>query len=83
MRNRYSCSKGEKTIFVEVKYRTSLKYWIPEEWITKYKLRKFKRTIYYYVVKNGLDFGKIRFDVIAILRGESSYKVTHYRNLEI
>ncbi len=71
------------TTFIEVKYRTNLKYWTPEESITKYKLHKFKRTIDYYVVKNNLDFEKIRFDVITILKWPQSYKVTHYKNLEI
>lgn len=71
------------TIFIEVKFRNNLNYWEPEESITKAKLRRFKKTIEYYVVKNKLDFEKIRFDVIAILKEEKSYKLKHYKNLEI
>lgn len=71
------------TIFIEVKYRNNTLYWIPEEAITPYKLRKCKKTIEYYVVKNKLDFEKIRFDVIAIMKAENSYKVSHYKNIEI
>jgi hypothetical protein len=34
-------------------------------------------------VKNNIDFEKIRFDVITILKKEKSYKITHYKNVEI
>lgn len=71
------------TCFIEVKYRNNTKFWIPEESIIKSKLFKFKKTIDYYVVVNKLDFEKIRFDVITILKGEKSYKMKHYKNLEI
>ncbi|MDD3145144.1 MAG: YraN family protein [Candidatus Gracilibacteria bacterium] len=71
------------TVFLEVKYRHSIKFGTPEESITKSKLYKFRKTIEYYVVKNHLNFEKIRFDVITILKQEKSYKVTHYKNLEI
>ena len=70
-------------IFIEVKYRNNLEYWLPEESITKSKLRKCKKTIEYYVLKNWLDFEKIRFDVITILKAETSYKLKHYKNIEI
>ncbi len=71
------------TQFIEVKYRSSSKYGEPEEAIIKSKLRKLKKTIEYYVVKNNLDFEKISFDVITILKWEKSYKLKHYKNLEI
>ena len=70
-------------IFIEVKYRTNTSYWIPEEAITSNKLRKCKKTVEYYVAKNRLDFEKIRFDVITILKEKISYKVTHYKNIQI
>lgn len=71
------------TIFIEVKFRKNLNYWEPEDSITKEKLRRLKRTIDYYVVKNKIDFEKIRFDAITILKEEKSYKLKHYKNLEI
>ena len=71
------------TVFIEVKYRNNTNYWIPEEAITANKLRKCKKTVEYYVVKNKLDFEMIRFDVITILKWESSYKVKHYKNIAI
>lgn len=77
------CELDWKTSFIEVKYRNNTNFWIPEEAITKSKLFKFKKTIDYYVVKNKLDFEKIQFDVITILKEISSYKVKHYKNIQI
>lgn len=77
------CEYNWITSFIEVKYRNNISFWIPEESITKSKLFKFKKTIEYYVVKNRLDFEKIQFDVITILKWKVSYKVTHYKNIEI
>lgn len=75
--------KDGTTIFTEVKYRVWEKFWTPEEAITKSKLRKFRRTIDFYCSKNNIDFWKIRFDVIAIIKKINSHQVTHYRNVEI
>ncbi len=72
-----------KIIFIEVKYRNNLNYWLPEEAITKYKLSKCKKTAQFYLVKNQYDFENIRFDAITILKWEKSYKITHYKNIEI
>ena len=77
------CEKEGRIHFVEVKFRTNLKFGNPEESVTKSKLRKSKKTIEFYVLKNWLDFGKIQFDVISILKGEESYKLKHYKNLGI
>lgn len=71
------------TCFFEVKYRNNTYFWMPEEAITKQKLYKFKKTIEYYVVKNNLDFEKLRFDVITILKLEKVYRIKHYKNIEI
>jgi putative endonuclease len=71
------------TVFFEIKYRVWEKFWIPEEAITKAKLRKFRRTIDFYCTKNNIDFWNIRLDVIAIIKKATSNQVTHYRNVEI
>lgn len=75
--------KEDLVVFIEVKYRNNTSYWIPEESITPNKLRKCRKTVEYYVVKKKLDFEKIRFDVITILKGEKSYSVKHYKNVQI
>lgn len=73
----------EKIIFIEVKYRENLKFWLPEESINLRKLSKIKGSIDFYLVKNNLSFENAQFDVITILKEEKSYKVKHYKNLEI
>ena len=75
--------KDDITVFIEVKYRRSETFWRPEESITPSKLRKFKKTIEYYCVKNRIDFWKIEFNVIAIQKKATTNRVTHYRNVEI
>ena len=70
-------------IFIEVKYRNNINYWIPEEAIIKSKLRKCRKTVECYVVKNNYSFENIRFDVITILKWSISYKLKHYKNIEI
>ena len=76
-------TQNNLTIFIEVKYRNSLKFWAPEEAIIKSKLRKCKKTVEYYCARNRVDLEKIRFDVITILKWNESYKITHYKNIEI
>lgn len=73
----------EKIIFLEVKYRENTKFWLPEESINHKKLEKIKMTIDFYLTEKNLDFENCQFDVIAILKQEKSYKLKHYKNLEI
>lgn len=73
----------EKIIFFEVKYRENTKFWLPEESINHKKLEKIKMTIDFYLTEKNLDFENCQFDVIAILKQEKSYKLVHYKNLEI
>jgi putative endonuclease len=75
--------KDDRTVFIEIKYRLSTAFGLPEESITKNKLYKCKKTVEYYCKKNRIDFEKIRFDVITILKESNSHKVTHYKNIEL
>jgi len=77
------CKYDNKIIFIEVKYRNNTSYGLPEEAITTNKLRKCKKTVEFYIVKNQYDFENIRFDVITILKETVSFKVKHYKNIEI
>lgn len=71
------------TVFIEVKYRNSTYFWTPEEAIIKSKLKKCRKTVEYYCAVNRISLERIRFDVITILKWQSSYKITHYKNIEI
>lgn len=77
------CFKNNLTCFIEVKYRSSNKYWTPEESINKSKIKKLEKTIHSYCLKNKIDIDMIRFDVIAINKWVKSYKLTHYKSLEL
>lgn len=77
------CENNSVTHFIEVKYRNNDKFWTPEEAITKWKLKKLKKTIEYYILKNRLSSEKIQFDVITITKWEKSYQLKHYKNLGI
>lgn len=69
-----------KTIFIEVKYRSSDRFWIWEESVNKQKLFKILKTIESYCKSKNIDFEKIQFDVISIVKETKSHKLTHYRN---
>lgn len=75
--------KKERYYFIEVKYRSHLWYWHPEEAIIPRKLHKCLKTMEFYCKKNFIDLDTIQFDVIAILKQEKSYRVSHYKNIEI
>lgn len=77
------CEQESIVCFIEVKYRNSEKFWLWEESITKNKLSKLKKTIEFYVIQNNIKFENIRFDVISILKEENSFRLTHYKKLEI
>lgn len=70
----------EITVFVEVKYRSSEKFWTGEESLSQNKLFKLQKTIEYFCVTHNINFEKIRFDVISITKQEKSYKLIHYKN---
>lgn len=74
------CKIDDIVVFIEVKYRSNMIFWTPEESITKNKLFKVQKTIEYYSVKNHLNFEKIRFDIITIVKLKNKHRLTHYKN---
>ena len=76
-------TKNWITVFIEVKYRTSTKFGLPEESITSYKLSKCLKTMEVYCKRNHIDFEKIRFDAIAVLKLFDRHRIKHYKNIEI
>lgn len=75
--------KDSRVHFIEVKYRRSLKYGSPEEAVIPTKLYKCQKTLEYYCKKNFISPENIQFDVIAILKWKTSYKITHYKNISL
>lgn len=48
--------------------------------ITKIKLQKLLKTIYYFCNKNKIDLENIRFDFISKTKWIKSYKLVYYKN---
>ena len=67
---------GEYIVFIEVKYRSSLKYGSPAESVGFYKQQKIIKVAQYYLYKNGKNNSDIRFDVIEVL----DEKINHIKN---
>ncbi len=74
---------GDITVFIEVKLRNSLKFWIPEAAFTKAKKRHLLRSIQYYCKKKNLNLWCIRADFISITNENWEYKIIHHENIEM
>lgn len=72
------CKDNNELVFVEVKYRSSLKYGEPAEAVTMTKQRKICKTASYYVMSKGYGEDiRFRFDVIGIIGGDT---IGHFEN---
>ncbi len=69
--------KDEYIVFIEVKTRSSNKYGVPSEAITKEKLKHLYRTAKYYLYIRNLQDEFVRFDVIEVYFQNSKYRVNH------
>lgn len=82
----YRCRQGEIDIiakeeeyyvFIEVKYRTSTKYGMPQESVGIAKQRRICKAAQYYLYSQSLnEFTPVRFDVAAVLEN----KIVYYKN---
>lgn len=61
---------GEFLVFVEVKYRSTALYGLPNEAVDKYKREKIKRVAMYYLMEKDMLEAYVRFDVVQILGDE-------------
>ena len=82
----YRCKQGEIDIiaqdavyyvFIEVKYRNTVKYGVPQEAVGNAKQRRICKAAQYYLYCRDLDeFTPVRFDVASVLEN----KITYYKN---
>lgn len=82
----YRCRQGEIDIiakdneyfvFIEVKYRNSIRYGAPQEAVNYAKQRRISKAAQYYLYSHNLDeCTPVRFDVAAVLEN----KITYYKN---
>ncbi len=61
-------TEGDTLVFVEVRFRSSKGFGLPEESIDRRKIRKIVSTADRYISMKNLHFSDIRFDVIAVDR---------------
>jgi len=70
---------GEYTVFVEVKYRRSLKYGLPREAIGTSKQKKILQAAKYYIYLKASE-QDYRFDVVEVLETGNGIQVNHIEN---
>ncbi|MCL2699655.1 MAG: YraN family protein [Defluviitaleaceae bacterium] len=73
-------SKGGAVVFVEVKYRDSLRKGYPAEAVTAAKQRKIRGCAEYYIYIKNLANADLRFDVIQIIGGGGEPVIDHIEN---
>ena len=66
-------------IGVEVKTRSSDFFGNPQDFITDKKIKLLVLAMNNYVIENDLDV-EIRFDIIAILKQKSVFKIEHFKD---
>ena len=71
---------GDYIVFVEVKYRRSLKYGLPREAVDFRKQKQIKKTAMYYVYRKQLHNQDFRFDVVELLESEKGLFINHIEN---
>ncbi len=62
--------KGRELVFVEVKARSSTRFGVPAEAVTRSKQRRIRGLAARYLQETGSRAAALRFDVVAILAGE-------------
>lgn len=64
-------------VFVEVKYRTSDKYGMPEDSIDSEKMQRIAACAKSYMMDKNQNFPNKRFDVISIIEKDGSVDIEH------
>ena len=71
---------GDFIAFVEVKYRSSLRFGYPREAVTTHKQKQIKRTALHYITRYSLTNCDFRFDVVEVLKLEGKLSINHIKN---
>lgn len=71
--------KDNMMICVEVKTRNSDFFGDPQSFVTPGKIKKIVKAMNHYLIENDIDL-ETRFDIIAVLKNNTSEKITHYEN---
>lgn len=71
------------TVFFEVKYRSGGMYGSAIETFTHTKKRRVFFAVKWYCMKHRLSNESVRVDFIAIQKMQMSYRLTHFKNVEM
>ncbi len=86
----FSCKRGEidivaldkkEIVFIEIKARISLKYGLPSEAVTKYKLKHIYKTAEYYLCTRNLENENTRIDVIEVYIKNKKVIINHLKQV--
>lgn len=86
----FSCKRGEidiialdndEIVFIEIKARISLKYGLPSEAVTKYKLKHIYKTAEYYLYIRNLERERVRIDVIEVYIKNKKVIINHLKQV--
>lgn len=86
----FSCKRGEidiialdkdEIVFIEIKARISLKYGLPSEAVTKYKLKHIYKTAEYYLYSRNLQNENTRIDVIEVYIQNKQIIINHLKQV--
>ena len=67
-------------VFVEVKYRRSLRYGYPREAVGIAKQRKLRQVAQFYLMRYGIANQDVRFDVVEVLDTPQGARIEHIEN---
>jgi putative endonuclease len=70
---------GSVLVFVEVKYRRTLARGTPIEAVTALKQARVRKAAQEYLTFCGRIFGRIRFDVISVMKTPKTTDITHLK----
>ncbi|WP_293873633.1 YraN family protein [Flavobacterium sp.] len=71
--------KGNVLAVVEVKTRSSIEFGLPQDFVKPKKIQLLVKAVNEYIISNDLDV-ETRFDIIAIYKEESKYKIEHIQD---
>ncbi|MGV9002414.1 YraN family protein [Flavobacterium sp.] len=71
--------KDNVLAIVEVKTRSSIDFGLPQDFVKPKKIQLLVKAVNEYVLKNDLDLN-VRFDIIAIHKENSIYKIEHLQD---
>ena len=71
--------KDDMLVVVEVKARNTNEFGNPQDFLKPKQINRIIKAVDHYITLNALTY-EVRFDIIAILKDESEYKIEHLKN---